>query len=572
VLAELSDTLKNSLGPRGSVTNISRVIANPQNASMGVVVSNYSKDGHTILSAIKYDGVIEQSIKTDIEDITRDIVKNVGDGTTSAVIMSNLIYNGLSEILETHQDDVTVVIDAFEKMVGLISDHIDKNVKEFDVEMAYDIAHISTNGNDSIAELISNLYKKYGKDLYIYTGISNNTDTVVKEYDGLTLNHGFRSDRFVNTTTDGKLISRIRNAKVYIFKDPVDTPEMISFMRKILSDNLYDPIEQAAKKDQKKKNLELVPTVIMAPKFGRDSDSELSMLENFVSRFPAAQIGLRPPILLVEYPTQADIVEDIAFLSSAKYIKKYLSPETQKADIEAGKAPTPETVHKFAGTVECVEADNFKTKFINPVNMIDEQGNPSDLYKTLVSTLSTQLKRIIEESANLVEISSLKRRLRSLQACMVDLLVGGISIQDRDALKAAVEDAVLNCRSAAEHGVGYGANFEGLRASSELCDTYDDFTEFDRKVMSTIVNAYRILVSDIYGSSDRIDDMLKDGKPYNIRGGNVRVLSSIETDKAVLKAISKIVTLAVTTNQFLCPDFTMNKYVMEKVVLGETFN
>ena len=42
---------------------------------------------------------------------------------------------------------------------------------------------------------------------------------------------------------------------------------------------------------------------------------------------------------------------------------------------------------------------------------------------------------------------------------MIDFLVGGITIADRNNLKASVEDAVLNCRSAAKYGVGYGANF-----------------------------------------------------------------------------------------------------------------
>ncbi len=48
---------------------------------------------------------------------------------------------------------------------------------------------------------------------------------------------------------------------------------------------------------------------------------------------------------------------------------------------------------------------------------------------------------------------------------MVDYLIGGVSYTDRDALKDAVEDAVLSCRSAAKRYRLCCRFREGLRAA-----------------------------------------------------------------------------------------------------------
>ena len=90
-LKELSEILKKSFGPNGSNACIKK-----ENA-----LSRYTKDGHTIIGALHYDGIIEQSIKDDIESITRHIVKTVGDGTTSAVVLSSLIFDQIADLEDT---------------------------------------------------------------------------------------------------------------------------------------------------------------------------------------------------------------------------------------------------------------------------------------------------------------------------------------------------------------------------------------------------------------------------------------------------------------------------------------
>ena len=112
-----------------------------------------------------------------------------------------------------------------------------------------------------------------------------------------------------------------------------------------------------------------------------------------------------------------------------------------------------------------VVADSKKTKFINPKHMhvYDEEGNVSEdpIYTAMVNFLQTEIDNCKgTESAS--EIGLLKKRLSALKANMVDYLVGGVTISERDANKDLVEDAIKNCKFASLYGVGRAAKFEGL--------------------------------------------------------------------------------------------------------------
>ena len=84
----LSDSVKNSYGPIGSNTEIFR----PDS------LNKYTKDGHSILESIQFKGEIERSVQRDITDITRHVVKTVGDGTTSASMLAYDIFSSLIDI------------------------------------------------------------------------------------------------------------------------------------------------------------------------------------------------------------------------------------------------------------------------------------------------------------------------------------------------------------------------------------------------------------------------------------------------------------------------------------------
>lgn len=560
---EIAESLRMTFGPYGSNTLILK------GSDAQSLTANYSKDGHKCLKNILYNNPIELSIQTQLIDVVSHVDNEVGDGTTSATILSAEIFKQLSGIeVGAYKDGYEYVSPYqlsrdFQKAVSAIQEKVKSHKRDFTLDDVYNIAFISTNGNHEVASELKYLYEKFGLDVYIETGISNTEDSIIKELDGLTLDEGYSDPAYINTM-DGK--ANIRNAKIYAFQDPVDTIEMVTLFEKIINDNIIKPLWADEDDDA-----EVVPTVIIAPKLSRDMSETIKKLIEALYAFDQhGNITSKPPVLVVTnlLGGNLDKYMDIARLCGCKMIHKYIDAKLQEEDIKKGIAPTPDTIHSFAGFCEEVESDISATKFVNPAEMytgeFDENGEPvpTQTFTNLVKFLNAELENAKSNGEDDATIHSLKKRLQSLKANMIEYNIGGITIADRDAVKDLVEDAVKSCRSAANDGVGYAANFEGLRACLELIETEED--EQIKNILILIAKAYINVQSKLYEEdSDRFIELnLENGCPYNLTTGewDEKVITSINTDIKILDAISKIVTLMVTTEQCYVQVPALNHY------------
>ena len=78
----ISKALCQSFGPKGSSTAFVKDI-DPKGANISI---EHTKDGHNIVKNIQFLNPIERSVQDLLTDLTRYVVKEVGDGTTSAII------------------------------------------------------------------------------------------------------------------------------------------------------------------------------------------------------------------------------------------------------------------------------------------------------------------------------------------------------------------------------------------------------------------------------------------------------------------------------------------------------
>ena len=541
----LKDCLISSFGPKGSTTTIFK----------DNMLTKYTKDGHSILSDIQMRGVIERSVKQDLEDITRHIVKTVGDGTTSAIILSDLIFKELME-METTRSPYEIVED-FKSAVEVIKKNIVIQKRETTPEDIYNIALISTNGNVEVATNLKNIYQEFGMEVFVDVAISNTTENILKSYDGMTLSSGYSDTAYINNE---KGTCELRNPRIYAFEDPIDTPEMISLFERIILNNIFEPAVDATQQ------MSVIPTVIMAPHISRDMGTYMDKIITAMYEYDKMDAkNIKPPFLVITNIYDTDLYYDITRMCNCKVIRKYIDPKIQEKDIVSGLAPTLENVVDFYGSCDVVVSDLSKSKFINPKLMFNEDGEYSVSFKTLVEFLENELAVAYQENEDITVTGKLKRRINSLKANMVEYLVGGVSMSDRDSLRDLVEDAVLNCRSAAVDGFGFGANYEGLRAS-EFNRTENGIEMFDlinRAYRELSVILYKTSIKDEQTSIDIVEESLMRCCPYNLKTNSFdnEVLCSIQTDIVVLDAISKIITLMFTTNQFLCPDYSSNTYL-----------
>lgn len=575
-IERIANALANSYGPSGSTTLIRK-----GDDVKGSGVTAYTKDGHSILGAIKFNKPIEMSILDDLKDITRNTVKTVGDGTTSAVILSYEIFRALNEIISDHANFTEkAVVAELQKVVKDITTIIENSKQKPTIDKIYQIALTSTDGNEEVASSIREIYEQFGLGVYIDVGISNTTNHMVKTYEGLTIDGGYFNPCFINRAKDA--VSELQNPNIYIFEDPIDNNYTLNLCYKIVEQNLIAPLTKyntlvqqgnQAEADAVIAN-ELKATAIITPTFGRDIRSQMDSIIDMMS---SSKIEQRAPLTIITGMTDVDRLADLAAMTGAKTIKKYVDPEVQKSDVEKGIAPTLDNVAtEFGGKAGLLVADTKTTKVINPELMfdIDEEGKRvfSSEYNNLLASLEAQLAQLDTVKESATEVNVLRRRIQSLKCNMVDYLIGGVSYTDRDALKDAVEDAVLNCRSAAKEGIGYAANFEGLRAAYEVAEVTSNLSPIREAVSNAVYKAYANTVARIYvdymavediDQDDLIKTLIERNKPIDVTGNDREVLSSIKTDPTTLQAIVDIVGLMFKTNQFLCPIPDMNTYTAE---------
>jgi chaperonin GroEL (HSP60 family) len=329
----------------------------------------------------------------------------------------------------------------------------------------------------------------------------------------------------------------------------------------ILQDNIIKPLNE-------KKLDKVVPTIIMAPRLSRDYSSYIDMLMQSIAQAPAVNRGLLNIITGIQGCDEAQF-GDICDLCNCKYIKKYLDEEIHKKDIKSGLAPTRNTIHNFAGTADLVKSDAHKTTFVNPAGMYKADGSTSDLFNQRIDFLQGQIDKLTIEGNETTEIYNCKKRLNSLKGKMVEIYIGGVTVADRDAERDLMEDAVLNCRSAALNGVGYAANFEGLRAAYEIevknmTPVIYNTEQYFKLILESYIEISKMLykTADSDNANEIVFESLKRDCPYNLvsKEYDKKVLTSIDTDVCILETISKIVTLMVTANQFILPTINMNQY------------
>ena len=256
----ISDALCKSFGPKGSSTAFVKNI-DPKGAN---VVVEHTKDGHTIVKNIQFLHPIERSVQDILTDLTRHVVNEVGDGTTSAIILCKTVFDKLCDnnvIIENSPADTMKRIDSIVKEV---SNRIISKGRECTLDDIYNIALISTNNNEEIAGSLKAIYEKYGMDVFIDVGISTQTENIVKEYDGMTLDTGYTDICFINNKQDN--CSYIKNPRIYCFNDPIDTPEMTTMVETIIDNN----ITRAYKPNSV---YEPIPTVIFCKSISPDTAS-----------------------------------------------------------------------------------------------------------------------------------------------------------------------------------------------------------------------------------------------------------------------------------------------------------
>ena len=114
----IADALRMTYGPLGS--NSWLITGNDKQS----LKNEFSKDGRTVLKKILFTDPIEMAIQTEIEEIALYTDKEVGDGTTSATLISNAIFQRFYEYEDKCNQSPYNIIRGFKEVITKIQEKI----------------------------------------------------------------------------------------------------------------------------------------------------------------------------------------------------------------------------------------------------------------------------------------------------------------------------------------------------------------------------------------------------------------------------------------------------------------
>lgn len=550
VFEQVAAVLSNTLGPYGSTTMLEMTGD-----------FKFTKDGYSVLKRLVYDNMMEDSLGSMLLNTSQRIVRKVGDGSTTAVLTAKEVYEALHQVSKENRQYRPRVI---QKKIVDLSNRMAEEIKkistpinrEGDFSDIYKLALISTNDNHEIAALLQEAYQKV-KSTNIRFVHSRTNESSLEIVEGYQSKIRYASTSYVNSAENNT--GTFNNVKVLIFDHMVE----YEYHHKYLTEVIYDAHETGQR------------IVIIAPQY--DSimydemknifDRERSTLNNVYTIWATATITRN---------IDRAKLDDLAALLGAKVIQEHVINEYNKRII-----PKEERERSFkqriqGNTNELIEVD-FK-HYIGSVGSIvmgdkytlfshfnNKDQEAFDLcYTVAKAAYEKQLAHDNEFDTPGTEIVPLHERLMALNLAVATIKVGGNTRAERSALYDLVDDAVKACRAAYEDGYNFGGSLANIYAGKIVLGQ-SNLDELDKIIVKSIIEAFEHVYGYVLANAGITDPLVVEEiittsitghKCYNLVTEEYDgiVINPTRTDVEILQAVSSIVSLLITSNQYVAKE------------------
>jgi chaperonin GroEL len=538
-LDHLQKILVKSYGPFGSNTVIERTGESPV----------ISKDGFTILKALRYEDPLDRSLHELVKKVSHNLVKTVGDGSTSAVVAAAALYEGLvdSRDFALRRKEFVDALKAVAKGIEMIlKDPENKYSVEVSGprrdEILRTVAMVSNDNDLKIGQMVADVFKNVRNHLSdIRIEIDPRDDGAPVSF---SVSTGFAFDR------GPKHNLYLGNQASVVLQKP-----LVYLAYEFYPDHLENLKQIAAAKPGH-------PIVVIADQY--DDETSRDVMSGFLK-------GQNQFYLIQTYDLTVDRTHT-EFIDLAHYVDADIIRDPKEFKIEQ------------LGASEAVVLKGPKTVFMRG------QGKAlaTELYLSRVKDLEEQIE---DTPANQPAIrGELKNRLSKLDGVSIRIVVGGVTQEEKETRMFLVEDAVLACKAAISHGVGLGGNASLAYATQDFLERFDNGLYFESDIFKGISNSvidrvatiYRdafakvyyevvkdspwteeLTVSQSHDDASFLEDFVfgpctvEDRVVYNALTGSfesletTEVLAPIETDVQVLRSVASIVGVMISANQFI---------------------
>ena len=507
---KLAEAVRMTLGPRGRAVILEKGYGAPQVTFDGVTVAK------EITLADKFENLGCELIKQ-AADKTND---NVGDGTTTSVVLAHAIINEGSKVIHEKGFNVIQLVKALEASLPEVMKGLEGQREAINENRKIkEVASLSAK-DAAVGSLIAEVMEKIGKDGVVTIDDSNTVSNSYEVVEGMQFDRGYISPYMINNAE--RMESALDNPYILV------TDKKISAIKEILP--ILEKVMETGKKD----------LVIIA------DDIEGEALSTLVVNKLRGVFN----VLAIKAPGFGDrkkeMFEDIASVTGAEFISEELARKLETTELASlGRA------HRVVSNKD------------NTV-IVGGKGAKTEIEKRIAS-INTQIKK----TDNDYDKEKLQERLGKLSGGVAVIKVGAPTESAQKELKQRVEDAVAATRAAMEEGIVPGGGVAlfnvSLANAGKKSEHGDEVSESARRILKTALEApIRAIVANSGEAVDstiaalaRAKESVKDAGDRNWKGFNA------ETNKIVdLKSAGIIDPLKVTKQAFLNAMSVASNYLM----------
>ena len=394
-----------------------------------------TKDGVTVAKTIYHSDRAINTIIQSIKEARRKTNEEAGDGTTTAIALTNAIFKEAMKFIESEAsrpDDLANEITQAAKLVEKSLLKMVKSIKQSKKSL-YDVAFISCNGDQKIAQMVVKAFDEVGEEGVIAVDEGLAQEATLRIEEGYELKRG---------------LDNLGVYGIHYITDKISQESVLRNVNLLLYDGEISDVNQLAEalttiggvqEQGQVKAVRMPPLAIVAYDF---KGPALNMLT--ANRVQAGLSIL--PIIVHSTGTKSQpyTMEDLAILSGGTVI----SPSQRQLGT---------VTVKDLGKCEKIVMTMKKTRMFNL------KGDPNAVLERV-----GVLKKQIEDAETQWDKENVRERLGKLIGGIAVIGIGGGSDLERKERKDRVEDAINATRDALEEGVVAGGGVSLLLAGNLL--------------------------------------------------------------------------------------------------------
>ncbi|NDY41582.1 chaperonin GroEL [Dissulfurirhabdus thermomarina] len=413
----LANAVKVTLGPKGRNVIIEKSFGSPV----------ITKDGVTVAKEIELEDKFENMGAQMVKEVASKTSDVAGDGTTTATILAQAIYNEGSKLVAAGINPMALKR-GIDKAVDAVVEELRKLSKPTkDQKEIAQVGTISANNDETIGNIIAEAMDKVGKEGVITVEEAKSMETSLDVVEGMQFDRGYVSPYFV---TDPEKMECV-----------LEDPYILVHEKKISNmKDLLPLLEQIAKMGK--------PLMIIA------EDVEGEALATLVVNKLRGTLS----VCAAKAPGFGDrrkaMLEDIAILTGGQVVSEDLGIKLENISVnDLGRAKRI-----------VVDKDN--------TTIVDGAGT-----KEKIEGRVKQIRAQIEETTSDYDREKLQERLAKLIGGVAVINVGAATETEMKEKKARVEDALNATRAAVEEGIVPGGGTALIRCLPALDKIKADDTD-----------------------------------------------------------------------------------------------